>query len=278
MERMARSDPITITLPPFAGTVRRLVIANVGVFFAMALLGLIAPARIADALLHALWLRPASIASGEIWQPLTYSFIHLGIVDILISMLLLWMFGALLEGTYGALFLRELYFSSAIGGAVLASIVSYTHVLGLSPESVSAGAGTAIFGIMVALAVRMGDLEIYLLFIVRVRIKYLVAIYVLIDLAVLLKAANPFGALLHLSGGLCSFLYVHFAPRRGLAFGFSERFFGLRNAYYRYKRRRAARKFEVYMGKQGRKVEFDKEGRYIDPDDAKDPNDKRWMN
>ena len=38
-------------------------------------------------------------------------------------------FGALLEGTYGALFLRELYFSSAIGGAVLASIVSYTHVL-----------------------------------------------------------------------------------------------------------------------------------------------------
>jgi hypothetical protein len=30
------------------------------------------------------------------------------------------------------------------------------------------------------------------------------------------------------------------------------------------------------MSKQGRKVHFDKEGRYIDPD--KDPNDKRWMN
>jgi hypothetical protein len=58
----------------------------------------------------------------------------------------------------------------------------------------------------------------------------------------------------------------------------SEGYFGLRNAYYRAKRRRAARKFEVYMGKQGRQVHFDKEGRYVDPDARKDPNDKRWMN
>jgi hypothetical protein len=32
------------------------------------------------------------------------------------------------------------------------------------------------------------------------------------------------------------------------------------------------------MGKQGRKVHFDDEGRYVDPDEKKDPNDKRWMN
>ena len=106
-----------------------------------------------------------------------------------------------------------------------------------------------------------------------------VAISVLIALAVLLKDADQFGALLDLSGALCGYLYVRFAPRRGFAFGASEQYFGLRNAYYRAKRRRAARKFEVYMGKQGRKVKFDDEGRYIDPDEErKDPNDKRWMN
>jgi hypothetical protein len=32
------------------------------------------------------------------------------------------------------------------------------------------------------------------------------------------------------------------------------------------------------MGKQGREVHFDKEGQYVDPDEKKDPNDKRWMN
>jgi hypothetical protein len=75
---------------------------------------------------------------------------------------------------------------------------------------------------------------------------------------------------------LFGYIYIKMAPRRGFAFAGSERFFGLRNSYYRWKRRRAARKFEVYMRKQNRDVHFDKDGRYIDPD--KDPNDRRWMN
>ena len=32
------------------------------------------------------------------------------------------------------------------------------------------------------------------------------------------------------------------------------------------------------MRKQNREVHFDREGRYIDPDKDKNPNDKRWMN
>src|SRR5215472_2800028 len=98
-------------------------------------------------------------------------------------------------------------------------------------------------------------------------------------LAMLLQGNDRFGALTQLCGALVGYLYTRFAPRRGMAFGFSERYFGMRNSYYRWKRRRAARKFEVYMSKQGRKVQFDKEGRYVDPDELrKNPNDKRWMN
>ena len=53
----------------------------------------------------------------------------------------------------------------------------------------------------------------------------------------------------------------------------------LRNAYYRAKRRRAAKKFTVYMRKQGKDVSLDEDGRYVDPDGKpRDPNDKRWMN
>ena len=58
----------------------------------------------------------------------------------------------------------------------------------------------------------------------------------------------------------------------------SEGLFNLRNNYYRWKRRRVARKFEVYMRKQNRDVRFDNEGRYIDPDEKRDPNDRKWMN
>ena len=53
----------------------------------------------------------------------------------------------------------------------------------------------------------------------------------------------------------------------------SESWYGLRNRYYRWKRRRASRKFEVYMRSQGRTVRFDGQGRPLDDD----PDDKkRW--
>ena len=77
-----------------------------------------------------------------------------------------------------------------------------------------------------------------------------------------------------------SYLFVKFVPRRGLSYAATERYYNLRNEYYRNKRRRAARKFEVYMKAQNREVHFDADGRYVDPDKdpARHPNDKRWMN
>jgi len=47
----------------------------------------------------------------------------------------------------------------------------------------------------------------------------------------------------------------------------------VRNRYFRWKRRRAARKFEVYMKQHGRTVRFDGNGRPLHDD----PNDRsRW--
>ena len=275
---MPRNAPITLTFPPFSGTVRQLVFTNVAVFFAIAVLHLFLPV-LTDAVVSHLVLNPASIAVGQIWRLVTYPFIETSILGILFSSLSIWLCGSILEGAYGSRFLRELYFTSAIGGAILASALSFTRVLGLSPYAASIGAWAGIFGILVAIAVRMGDIEFMLFPLpINIKAKYLVGIYVLIDIATLLKGGDVFSALLHLSAGFAGYLYLRFAPTRGLAFGFSERVYGLRNAWYKAKRRRAARKFEVYMGKQGRKVNFDKEGRYIDPDSTKDPNDKRWMN
>ncbi|HEV2618719.1 MAG TPA: rhomboid family intramembrane serine protease, partial [Acidobacteriaceae bacterium] len=279
---MPRPSATAFSFPPFTGTTRRLVLANVAVFFAIAILQLLAPIFLST-LLGFLELHPAAAAHGQLWQLVTYSFLHFGILDILFAMMTLFFCGSLLEGAYGSRWLRDLYFASAIGGALLASILSFTHILGLDPRDTASGAWAAIFGLLIAIAMRFGDQEFLVLFLFTMRAKYMVAISILIAFAMLLKSAGALAALLQLSGALCGYLYVQYAPRRGFAFGFSEQYFGMRNAYYRAKRRRAARKFEVYMGKQGRKVHFDAEGRYIDPDakpkdPSKDSNDKRWMN
>jgi membrane associated rhomboid family serine protease len=275
---MPRSGPISLSLPAFSGVTRKLILANVAVFFAIIVLRWLTP-HFADLLLSHLMLEPRAVAHGELWQLFTYSFVEQGILAILFGMLTLWFTGSILEPSFGGRWLRELYFSSVIGGGILASIISFSHVLGLRPDVVAAGAWSGIFGLLVAIAMIFGDQEFLLWFLVRIKAKYMVAIYILIAVALLLKQSDTFNALLQLSGALCGFLYVKFAPRRGLAFGFSERYFGVRNNYYRWKRRRAARKFEVYMRKQNREVHFDKDGRYVDPDELKkNPNDKRWMN
>jgi hypothetical protein len=52
----------------------------------------------------------------------------------------------------------------------------------------------------------------------------------------------------------------------------------MRNNHYRSKRRKAAKKFEVYMKKQGRVVRFDGQGHYLDPDDNKESKGDHWVN
>ncbi len=286
---MRRSQATTLNLPPFAGMTRRLILLNVGVFFAIAILSWVSR-PVVDAVVAHMILVPKALLRGEIWQLGTYSLIQQGILGILFSMLTLWFTGSLLESTYGGRWVAELYGVSVIGGALVAAAVSFTRVFGLNPASAAFGPWAGIFGLMIAIAMLFGDQEFLLWFVLRLKAKYMVAIYILIAVAILLKQADSFSALLQLAGALCGFLYVRFAPRRGLAFGLTEQMFGMRNDYYRWKRRRAARKFEVYMRKQNREVHFDKDGRYVDPDTVENraalterekmrrENDKRWMN
>ena len=113
---------------------------------------------------------------------------------------------------------------------------------------------------------------------IAIKAKYLVIVYMLIEVALLLSGGPPLAYFVILSGALLGFVFARRAPRRGMTTAFSEGLFNIRNNYYRWKRRRTARKFEVYMRKQNRDVRFDHEGRYIDPDEKRDPNDRKWMN
>jgi hypothetical protein len=109
--------------------------------------------------------------------------------------------------------------------------------------------------------------------------KYIAVIYVLFYVALELASKERFGALTALCNAGVGYAFLKLAPKRGFRVGVSERWFALRNGYYRAKRRRAAKKFTVYMRKQGKDVNLDEDGRHVDPDGKpRDPNDRRWMN
>jgi len=263
----------TLTLPPFTGAVKRLVLINVVVYFGLLLLGLFASSL-------ALWIAgyaelvPHLVLRGAIWQLLTYSFIHLGIWHIALNMLQLWMFGSTIEGGWGSRKFYEFYFFTVFGGALLSIALAYAGIFG-SPYTAIAGASGGVMGILIAFGMLYGDQQImFFPFPFSMKAKYFVAILVLVNLAGLLGAIQERGQLTaygaHIGGALFGFFYVRFIPRSGFGFMASERYYGARNSFFKWKRRRAAKKFEVYMREHDKDEYFDQYGNYKAPPDEKE--------
>jgi membrane associated rhomboid family serine protease len=278
MARIPRSGFSALSFPSFRGATRQLVLANLGVYFALLIMEFAAP-RMALLVFHYFALAPDQLFGGFIWQLATYSFLNTGVLHVAFNMLTLWFIGAFLETSKGSRWLLEIYFLCAAGGGLIGSVLTLTHVFHSDPHSTTYSADAPLFGLLAAFAALFGDLEMYMFPLpVAIKAKYLVIVYMLIEIAMLLSGGPPLAYFVILSGALIGFLFARRAPRRGMSMAVSEGVFSLRNNYYRWKRRRTARKFEVYMRKQNRDVRFDSEGRYIDPDEKRDPNDRKWMN
>jgi membrane associated rhomboid family serine protease len=263
------NSPVMLQLPHFRGVTRRILLIAIGTFFAVIVLSLIAPGITPLLVDHAM-LHPEQVKSGLLWELLTYPFLN-GLSTLLFAGFSFWTFGSMLEDERGSHWFFDYLLVATAGGGLLACLIAYAHIPGIDPDLRSASLWPAVMAIMLAFARFNPDMMISLI-IVQVKARHIAAIYLLFYLAVALAGGDRFGAVLALTNALAGYLYIRFAPRRGLRFGLSEWAFGLRNRYYRAKRKQAARKFEVYMRDQGKDVR-------LDPNDkAKDPNDRRWMN
>jgi membrane associated rhomboid family serine protease len=195
----------------------------------------------------------------------------------LFALLSLWFLAGFLESYRGDTWVMWLYVASVLGTAVAALmifIVGSVLPFALEPIPLTGSFG-GTFGLLAVIGLLYGDTE-FMLFPLPMSIKarYLAIIYALITVAWLFGDQRMY-AFAQLGGAVAGILYIRFAPRRGVSLAVSESWYGLRNQFYRWKRRRAGRKFEVYMRKQGRTVRFDSHGRQIREDD--DPNDRsRW--
>ena len=91
------------------------------------------------------------IDAGAYYRLFTAMFIHYGAIHLLMNMWALWVLGRPLEALLGRVRFLALYLLAGLGGNVAAYLIS--------PDSLSAGASTAIFGLFAALFIllrRMG--------------------------------------------------------------------------------------------------------------------------
>lgn len=263
---MARIGSTPFAFPDFHGATRRLVLVNLAAFFVLALAGVALPDWAGPT---AGWLtfQPSFFLHGALWQPFTYSLIHPSLIGTLFELLSLWFLAGFLESLHGDAWTTGLYIASVLGTA-LAGLVLYALGAGLDIPVLPVplyGCFGGIFGLLVAIGLLYGDMEFLLFFTIGIKARYMAIIYGLVTIAMLFGEQRLY-AFAQLGGALAGYLYIRVAPRRGFQFALSESLYGLRNRYFRWKRRRAARKFEVYMRAQGRTVRFDGNGQKIDED------------
>ncbi len=259
-----------LAFPPFRGFTRRIVLIAAAMFLATWVLAVVWQTGAAY-LLDWLMLNPHALAHGMVWQAVTYPFIDTGLLSILFALLSIWIFGEPLEAEMGSRWLAEYFFTATIGGAVTATVLSYAagqFVPGLNVNNAYlSGMWPASMALLLAFARMHAEEEIRFNLVFRLKAKYLLAIYgggyVLL---LVFFAGYRFSALVALGNMLCGWMFLRWVPRRGLRFAVSEQWFGLRNAFYRNKRKRAAKQFEVYMRKHGKDVQ------------VHDSKNDKWMN
>jgi len=89
--------------------------------------------------------QPLGLIDGEWWRLLTAAFLHYGPIHLAMNMLVLYLFGPALESVLGSARFLSVYLAAGLAGS--------TGALLLTPDSATAGASGAIYGLFGAILV-----------------------------------------------------------------------------------------------------------------------------
>ena len=188
---------------------------------------------------------PSWFFKGALWQPVTYLFLHDpgGFGHILFNMLMLWMFGSDLERDWGRARFMNYYFVCGIGAGLCD--VAARFLFGGNMATATIGASGAIYGVLLAFGLLYPNRTIlFALFIpipARVFVMILGAIAFLSSIT---GAQDTVAHVAHLGGMVFGYFYLRHRPS-ALNIDWAD-------SYRRWQRRRAQRKFEVYLKKKDR--------------------------
>jgi membrane associated rhomboid family serine protease len=227
--------------PGFPKGVKWLLISNVAVF----MVGFFAQIAQLDRPLSILALIPAEVVRYLfLWQLATYLFLHGGFGHIIWNMLALWMFGADLEQAWGTRKFIRFYFFCGIGAGICVVLLNYVLPWG-NPSVATIGSSGAIYGVLLAYAMMYPDRTILWLFLIPIQVKYFVMIVGVVAFMMSFHPGNGVSSFAHLGGLLFGYIFMK-SPNMNFDLAGP-----VQRQYREWKLRRAKRKFQVYLRKQG---------------------------
>jgi membrane associated rhomboid family serine protease len=136
------------------------------------------------------------------WTIVTYMFTHIGFWHILWNMIALNMFGNIVGDLLGDKRILPTYLLGGLGGAVL--FLLWINIVGIGGSSIH-GASAAVMALAGVAAAVAPDYNIRLLLIGNVRLKYIVLVFILLDLTSFAAQSNMGGVMSHMGGLLTGF-------------------------------------------------------------------------
>jgi membrane associated rhomboid family serine protease len=173
-----------------------------------------------SAVTQMLEMSPARVLHGEVWRLITYAFCHATEGPdfpwhIVFNMLFVGWWGTTLERMYGTREFVLLYLAAALAGGLAFLGLAWLQ----QDPTPMIGASGAVMAIMALYALFFPRDEIYLFFLVRVQIRWVVLGYLIFDLLPVLESLGGSGRhdgvahAAHLGGFAFGFLYHRFGWR-----------------------------------------------------------------
>ncbi len=201
----------------YGNAVTRLVIVNIAVFVAINVVKIVLnisnaghTPEVYERILHFFCL--SSHWQTVVWKPwtiLTSLFLHEGFGHVLWNMLFLYWFGRIVGDLIGDRHILPMYLICGLGGGLAFFLsANFYFNYGEFYERFCLGASGAIMGIVLASAILAPDYEMHLLLIGPVKLKYVVAVLLFLDLISISENSNTGGHFAHIGGALTGWFYI----------------------------------------------------------------------
>ncbi len=203
----------------FPPMIKNLLIINVEVFFIQMIFEILSFGGVPGTyvLNHYFALNPLEgiDSNFQIWQLLTYQFMHGDFMHIFFNMLMLWMFGMEIENLMGSQKFLLFYILSGLGAGFLQLVG--TPLLSDS-AGFTIGASGAVYGVMIAFAMFFPDRYIMFYFLIPVKAKYLISFFIILEF-ISVREASFVAHLAHIGGALTGFIFIMFDRRKSINIG-----------------------------------------------------------
>ncbi|HZJ74751.1 MAG TPA: rhomboid family intramembrane serine protease [Perlabentimonas sp.] len=145
------------------------------------------------------------------WTLLTYMFFHEGFIHILFNLLWLYWMGKIFLSFMTERKLLGVYIMGGLSGGLLYILFYniFPVFADVLPVSFALGASASVLAVVFAVAAYAPNYTLNLMFIGRVRLKYLALFMVLLDV-ISIAGSNAGGHIAHLGGALFGYLFIYF--------------------------------------------------------------------